>query len=570
MNDRERRSPDGNGRRTGFPKLAAAVIITAALTFGIAALLVTMIERKTEAKNRYLKFVEVNDDVTDPAVWGTNWPTQYDQYQRTVDVTNTRYGGSEAMPEQRLDRDPWLKRLYSGYAFSLDYRDRRGHAYMLSDQLQTERVKQRPQPGACLHCHSSVIPTYRRLGREAEADGAQSDRAQSGGAQADGAQADRAQSGGAQADGARADDFDWPAVFRGFELVSAMPYAEAYAELTETSAPHPVSCVDCHDPQSMELRATRPGFVRGIQALAASDAPVPHLPSIERWRDGSRAQPYDPNVDASRGEMRSFVCGQCHVEYYFRGDKKTVTYPWYEGLRIEQIESYYDDSANFDNSQAFVDWKHGETGAGMLKAQHPEFEMWSQGVHARAGVACADCHMPYMRQGALKVSDHWVRSPLLMVNRSCQTCHSVAEDELVARAQTIQDRTHTLLGQASRALTDMLDAIQSAKAAGATDAELAPAYALQRKAQWRIDFISSENSMGFHADQEAARVLAESIDYSRQAQVAALSIRTPAAPATTHEGEPVHGVTPTENAPAGRYRQLEAGSDRPPATSTGN
>src|SRR5690606_37068735 len=211
-----------NGResKSGFPKLAAAVIITAALTFGIAALLVTMIERKTEAKNRYLKFVEVTDDTTDPAVWGTNWPTQYDQYQRTVDVTHTRYGGSEAMPEQRLDRDPWLKRLYSGYAFSLDYRDRRGHAYMLSDQLQTERVKQRPQPGACLHCHSSVIPTYRRLGREA------------------------------QPDEAHGDGFDWPAVFRGFELVSAMPYADAYAELTETSAPHPVSCVDCHDPES--------------------------------------------------------------------------------------------------------------------------------------------------------------------------------------------------------------------------------------------------------------------------------------------------------------------------------
>lgn len=157
-----------------------------------------------------------------------------------------------------------------------------------------------------------------------------------------------------------------------------------------------------------------------------------------------------------------------------------------------------------------------------------------------------------------------------MVNRSCQTCHSVGEEELVDRAHTIQDRTHTLLGQASRALTDMLDAIQSAKAAGATDAELAPAYALQRKAQWRIDFISSENSMGFHADQEAARVLAESIDYSRQAQVAALSIRTPQAPQVTGEGEPVLGVTPTENAPPGRYRNLEAGSDRPQTTSPGS
>lgn len=538
------------GPRGGLPRLVAAVVITAGVTFAIAALLMTMIERKTEAKNRYLKFVEVDDNTTDPAVWGTNWPTQYDQYQRTVDVTHTRYGGSEAMPAQRLDRDPWLKRMYSGYAFSLDYRDRRGHAYMLSDQLQTERVRQRPQPGACLHCHSSVIPTYRRIGGEAL---------------------------GTEPEG---DDFNWPAVFKGFELVSAMSYPDAFGELIKTpdGSPgmrtaestgasandpeqgataigddvHPVSCVDCHDPRSMELRVTRPGFVRGIQALAASDAPTPHLPSIERWRNGNRAQPYDPNTDASRQEMRSFACGQCHVEYYFRGDKKTVTYPWHNGLRIEQLEAYYDDPGNFENGHAFADWKHGETGAGMLKAQHPEFEMWSQGVHARAGVACADCHMPYMRQGALKVSDHWVRSPLLMVNRSCQTCHNVAEEELVARANTIQDRTHTLLGQASKALTDMLDAIHAAKAAGATDPQLTEAYALQRKAQWRLDFVSSENSMGFHADQEAARVLAESIDFSRQAQVAALSIRTPAAPASSSEGEPVHGVTPTESAPSGR------------------
>ena len=89
----------------------------------------------------------------------------------------------------------------------------------------------------------------------------------------------------------------------------------------------------------------------------------------------------------------------------------------------------------------FKDWVHAETGAPALKAQHPEFEMWNQGIHARSGVACADCHMPYMRVGALKISDHHVRSPLLNINRACQTCHKWPEDELMARAETAQQRT---------------------------------------------------------------------------------------------------------------------------------
>ena len=141
--------------------------------------------------------------------------------------------------------------------------------------------------------------------------------------------------------------------------------------------------------------------------------------------------------------MRSYVCGQCHVEYYFKGPGKIVTYPWANGLKVEEIEAYYD-------KEGFTDWVHAETGTKVLKAQHPEFEVWNQGVHARAGVACADCHMPYERVGALKVSDHWVRSPLLNINRACQPCHAVPEKELEARVLTIQDRHHALLQRAAR------------------------------------------------------------------------------------------------------------------------
>lgn len=486
---------------TGRTLLVLVGLAAAVGGFLAAGLLTTIFERKQEAKNPYVRLVEVREETTDPAPWGTNWPREYEAYRRTVDVTRTRFGGSEALPEEKSARDPWLLRMFAGYAFALDYRDRRGHAYMLTDQEATKRVSERPQPGSCLHCHSSVIPTYRRLG---EGD-----------------------------------------PFKGFELMTKMSYWDAHAEVAKTGSlnpvaggteqqftlantAHPVSCVDCHDPKSMSLRVTRPGFFRGIQALAGSQAPVPHLPSIERWRSGKRDHPYDPNREASRQEMRSFVCGQCHVEYYC-GPKTTLFYPWDQGLKVEQIEAHYD-GYKFPDGHRFYDWTHAETGAEVLKAQHPEFELWSQGIHARSGVACADCHMPYKREGAVKVSDHWVRSPLLNVSRACQACHPYPEAELQARAAAIQERTHGLLERAAVSLTDMLDAVAARKKAGATPEQLGAALALQRKAQWRLDFIAAENSMGFHAPAETARILAESIDYSRQGQLAASGIAAPSKP----------------------------------------
>jgi nitrite reductase (cytochrome c-552) len=260
---------------------------------------------------------------------------------------------------------------------------------------------------------------------------------------------------------------------------------------------HPVTCIDCHDPATMRLRVTRPGFLEGVRA----------------WKASLGVADYDPNRDATRQEMRAFVCGQCHVEYYFRGAEKRLVYPWSRGLRVEQIYGYYD-------STGHVDWTHAETGAGVLKAQHPEFELWNQGVHARAGVACADCHMPYVRVGALKVSDHHVRSPLLNVNNACQTCHPIAEGELRARAERIQENTYRLRNQAMDALVDLIADLKAARAAGRSDADLAASRALQRRAQFYLDFIEAENSMGFHAPQEAARILGQALDYARQGQIA--------------------------------------------------
>jgi len=474
--------------------LAAIAGVCALLVFLVTGLLTSIVERKEEAKHPYVRLVDVTEETTDPEAWKVNWPREHDDYRRTAESTKTRFGGSETLPAQKAAASPWLTRMFAGYAFALDYRDRRGHAYMLQDQEQTRRVTERKQPGSCLHCHASIIPTYRRVG------------------------------GGD--------------VFKGFEALGKLSYTDAHAEVVKTGSSnpvpgatptfahqdgaHPVSCVDCHDPKSMELRVTRPGFIRGIQALAAGTAATPHLESIERWRLGSRAAAYDPNVDASRQEMRSFVCAQCHVEYYC-GPKTTLFFPWNNGTKVEQIEAYYD-SYTFPDGHPFYDWTHGETGANVLKAQHPEFEMWSQGVHARSGVACADCHMPYKREGAMKVSDHWVRSPLTNTSRACQVCHPYTETEIQGRVAAIQDRTRALLDRSGTAVVEMLDAIVAAKRAGATDAQLAAVFALQRKAQWRLDFVAAENSMGFHAPQETARILAESIDYARQGQLAARSL----------------------------------------------
>lgn len=465
------------------------VVVTAAATLAVMLLRENIGTRKEEAKQVVFKLVNLDEQTADPAEWGKNFPRQYDGYRRTSERTGTTYGGggSDAMSRDKLATDPRLKTIFAGYAFSVDYRARRGHAFMLTDQRETRRV-QLPfrQPGSCLQCHASNTLVYRRIGLENGAPGTLSDPL-------------IGSNGYAQ-------------LQTGFEKVGAMPYDQA-TKLVQ----HPLACIDCHDPGSMQLRVTRPGFLNGVRALAASSAPVLSLPSIDKWRAGDRAVPYDPNTLATRQETRTFVCGQCHVEYYC-GPKTTLFYPWNNGLKVEQIEAYYD-SYKFSDGHRFFDWKHSISGSEVLKAQHPEFELWSQGIHARSGVACADCHMPYRREGAIKISEHWVRSPLLDIANSCQVCHRFPEDEIRARVGTIQDRNHDLLIRAEDAIVDLIEALAAAQAAGLSEGQQQTARELQRKAQWRADFINAENSMGFHAPQEAARILGEAIDLARQGRI---------------------------------------------------
>jgi nitrite reductase (cytochrome c-552) len=216
---------------------------------------------------------------------------------------------------------------------------------------------------------------------------------------------------------------------------------------------------------------------------------------------------------ASRQEMRSYVCGQCHVTYYFKGPEKRLTFPWSQGLKVENIIAHED-------ADGVKEWEHPDTGAKLIKARHPEFEMWSQGVHARSGVACADCHMPYMREGGLKISDHQVNSPLLKINRSCQGCHHFPEEELKARVEEIQDRYFNLRNVALDSLMDLIRDVKAARADGTNPAFVAQAQDYQRKGQFMIDFIMSENSMGFHAPEESVRVLGDAINLCRLGQLA--------------------------------------------------
>jgi nitrite reductase (cytochrome c-552) len=456
------------GRTALIVGLAAAVA-----GFGVAFLLTDIFEKKQEAKEPFFRVVELTEETVDPAIWGQNFPDQYDRYLRTVDMERTRHGGSEAEPREptaddpravtsrsRLDQIPELRRMWAGYAFARDFREARGHAHMLDDQMYTDR-QQVPQPGTCVVCHSSAYSAARKLG-----------------------------------------DGD---IERGFAELCKLPYAEA-----ATHVSHPVGCIDCHDPKTMSLRITRPAFAEGIRR-------VKELEGIPED---------DVHTMATRQEMRTYVCAQCHVEYYFQGAEKKLVYPWHNGLTVDGALAYYDEVGH-------KDWTHAETGAPALKAQHPEFELWSQGTHARAGVSCADCHMPYERVGAAKISDHHVRSPLLNINRACQTCHRASEDELLSRVETIQDRHEELVNAALAALVELIDELATAEARGVPPEQITQAREFQRKASFYVDYIEAENSTGFHAPQEAARIAAFSIDFVRQGQQALRTDRSVAETPTT-------------------------------------
>ena len=253
----------------------------------------------------------------------------------------------------------------------------------------------------------------------------------------------------------------------------------------------PIGCANCHEAGTMRLIVTNPALKEGLEAQGKD------------W------------TTFTRQEMRTVVCANCHVEYYFAGKEKYLTFPWANGTEIDQIIAYYEELG-------FSDWTYPDAGTPMLKAQHPEYEFFTAGsTHYNAGVSCADCHMPYVSDGAAKYSSHDVHSPLINPQQSCGQCHTDV-DYVVRRVNLIQDQVNTTKIATEDAIIDAINAIKAAAAnPNADQALLDQARNLHRKAQFMWDFLSAENSTGFHNPEYALKICAEATNFARQAQMLA-------------------------------------------------
>ena len=457
---RRKRRKRWTGPRRRWVPVAVLVVVaigSAALTW----LLTTIVEHKQEAKWPFAQVVQLTDTTYDPAVWGENFPIQYEQYKKTIEdtdgdfikVTPTAEDPREYHTISRIDSETRAKRMWRGYAFAVDYTEPRGHEWALDDQRYTGRTAPRfKQPGTCLNCHASMPEIYDELGN-----------------------GDRK---------------------AGFDAMNAMTYGEAVEHASSS-----IACIDCHDPKTMELTITRPAFMEGIKQAKAAEG----------------ITDYDVNRDATNEEMRTYVCAQCHVEYYFAGEGKTLTFPWSKGLTVYDEMNYYDEVG-------WTDFTHEESGAPILKAQHPDFETWAQGIHAANGVTCADCHMAYNREGASKVSNHQIMSPMASedtINSSCLTCHHSSASEMRERVEGIQTRWQSSLNVSFTALDALITDITTAAGNGsATEEQLATARDYQRKAQFIVDYSFSENGRGFHAPAYSISILNQATDWARSGQLA--------------------------------------------------
>jgi nitrite reductase (cytochrome c-552) len=259
-------------------------------------------------------------------------------------------------------------------------------------------------------------------------------------------------------------------------------------------AKHAVSCANCHDPSTMALRVFNPAFIEAMQRRGIDVA------------------------KAGREDMRSYVCGQCHAEYYFEPRTSRVIFPWDKGTHPEQMYAYY--SAKPGNFEG--DWKHPDSQAMMLKAQHPDFETYLGGTHAKAGVSCADCHMPYMREGGRKFSSHWVTSPMKTTDASCRRCHPQDGKWFLERVKSAQNNVWEMQHLAGGAIAKAHENVaRAASSARVNKGELEKAQETLRRAQWYWDYVAAENSMGFHNPAQSLSILGFSVDLAHKATLSA-------------------------------------------------
>ncbi|MBN2388746.1 MAG: ammonia-forming cytochrome c nitrite reductase subunit c552 [Anaerolineales bacterium] len=410
--------------------LVGIIIVLAAVLIGTLVYL----KNQPPQERAFQPIVTIAPLEPDSSQWGLNFPNQYASFLLTgQNNTDTVYGGSSGF--SHLERDPRQVILFTGYSFSREYNDDRGHEFALTDVRAIARVDA-TTPGSCYSCKSSNNPDL------------------------------------------------WNDL--GLAAFDSMPFAELGQQIDQT-----IGCANCHDAESMRLVVTNPSLEAAFEVQGID------------WRDFSRQ------------EMRTVVCANCHVEYYMVGDDRILTFPWANGTRIDQIYAYYQELA-------FSDWTYPGTGTPLLKAQHPEFEFFTAAsTHSNAGVACADCHMPYVSDGAMKYSSHDIHSPLLNPELACGQCHTDVE-YVTGRVAAIQTQVFTAKIAAEDAIIDAITALLAAAAdPNADPVLLEEARALHRQAQFLWDFVSAENSMGFHNPEYALSILAEATNLARQAQMLA-------------------------------------------------
>jgi len=421
--------------KTQLPAWAGGLIVV--LVAGMIVLLgllgTSIMERRWEAQRPSLVLQPIAEWEPDNAVWGQNYPREYESYARTADdTTRTKHGGG--FPRDYLDDDPRQVILFAGYGFSKDYLQARGHSHAVTDVKATKRIKPDFMAGTCMTCKSTDVP----------------------------------------------------------RLMDEMGTAEFYAANFYDLKPkvqHPIGCQDCHDPKTMNLRITRPALREGFAAMG---------------RDIDQA---------THQEMRSLVCAQCHVEYYFAKDPKNyLTLPWKQGTSVEGMIAYYDEID-------FHDYINPISQVKTIKPQHPDWELFMTGIHAYVGLSCSDCHMPYKTEGGVKFTDHHVQSPLLNIANSCAVCHRWSEEQIRTRVEGIQDKVADALILAEDALVKAHFDIAAAMQAGCADAELATARKLVRHAQFRWDYIAATNGVGFHSPQESMRLLGEAANEAQEARL---------------------------------------------------
>ncbi|HOY31261.1 MAG TPA: ammonia-forming cytochrome c nitrite reductase subunit c552 [Bacteroidales bacterium] len=410
--------------------------VTTVVVFLIGLFASSIIERRSESKLYFQVVKEIPEWEPDNAVWGENYPREYNTYITTLDTTfASKHGGGAAI--DYLQKYPELVVLWAGYAFSSDYKQGRGHYHAIEDITNTLRTAY-SQPATCWTCKSTDVP----------------------------------------------------------RLMDKMGIANFYRGKWQDLGKevlNPIGCQDCHDPQTMNLRITRPAL-------------------IEAYERSGR----DINA-ATHQEMRSLVCAQCHVEYYFKGEGKYLTFPWDRGQTADSMEKYY-------NEVNHIDFTHALSKTPVLKAQHPDFEMFQTGIHSQRGVACADCHMPYRREGGIKFTDHKIQSPLNNISGSCQVCHRESEATLLHNVYEIQDKTEQIRRIAEKNLYLVHVGSKLAYDNGATEDEMKSVHQLIRSSQWCWDWVAAANSIGFHSPVESLRVLALSIQRAQEARLLLLEV----------------------------------------------